>query len=409
MKFLKVLDETPVEVKAYNKNVELDTDDYNFVSKTIDGKYPNYNSVISAFKNKKITINVKDLFICLKSKEAQDFIKKHKKEDVMLIDRAGSKENELDLYLFIFENTRDNSSRKIEDEVKICTVKYKYEEGTYQTHSNVILLMPIMNNEDTAHFAFREKFFREILDVVNCEDVEIFYDEKNRAYLIDGDCFKYKHTIQAVKKSPVKASVVEEVRTEKEIVEQEEKDKEVIEEQFNEPDADLIDRGTTGAGTSDAEDAIVLLNDLLEDAKGKQKKTILEAINLLKDLLDEPTDEKKEVRGEYQKGYEDLYLPDVVEMPINTTIEQLINEYDKYSGGKSNAVIKFRLGNRELIAHRKYTFQGRNVVKTKYIHIEWVDDFNKKHPIVYKTWKETKSGIKETTNPSINDWNRKNK
>jgi GNAT superfamily N-acetyltransferase len=285
MKFLKVLDESPIEVKAYNKNVAFDTDDYNFTSKTIDGKYPNYNSVISAFKNKKITINVKDLFICLKSKEAQDFIKKHKKEDVMLIDRAGSKENELDLYLFVFEDTRDNSSRKIEDEVKICTVKYKYEEGTYQTHSNVMLLMPIMNNEDAAHFAFREKFFREILDVVNCEDVEIFYDEKNRAYLIDGDCFKYKHTIQAVKKSPVKTSVVEEVRTEKEIVEQEEKDKEVIEEQFNEPDADLIDSRTTGAGTSDAEDAIVLLNDLLEDAKGKQKKTILEAINLLKDLL----------------------------------------------------------------------------------------------------------------------------
>ena len=285
MKFLKVLDESPIEVKAYNKNVVFDTDDYNFTSKTIDGRYPNYNGVISAFKNKKITINVKDLFICLKSKEAQDFIKKHKKEDVMLIDRVGSKENELDLYLFVFEDTRDNSSRKIEDEVKICTVKYKYEEGTYQTHSNVMLLMPIMNNEDAAHFAFREKFFREILDVVNCEDVEIFYDEKNRAYLIDGDCFKYKHTIQAVKKSPIKASVVEEVRTEKEIVEQEEKDKEVIEEQFNEPDADLIDSRTTGAGTSDAEDAIVLLNDLLEDAKGKQKKTILEAINLLKDLL----------------------------------------------------------------------------------------------------------------------------
>lgn len=126
-------------------------------------------------------------------------------------------------------------------------------------------------------------------------------------------------------------------------------------------------------------------------------------------LTDKGIELEKEERKDYQKGYEDLYLPDVINLPEKTTIQELINEYDKYTDGKSNAKLKFKLGEKNIIAIRKYTFQGKNIVKTKYIHIDWVDDFNKPYPIVYKTWSESKDGIKETTYPTINDWKRKQK
>ena len=118
----------------------------------------------------------------------------------------------------------------------------------------------------------------------------------------------------------------------------------------------------------------------------------------VKKMKDGGEAEQKEIRGEYQKGFEDLYAPDVIVLPLSASIEDVIKEYDKHSG--RGAELKFKIGDRNLIAKRKYTWSGR-VAKTHYLHIDWVDDFNKQHPVVYKSWYETGKGLRETTYPAI--------
>lgn len=198
LKFLENVDESSVIVSATINNVTFENDLFKFKSRLIDGRYPNYNAVIPTYKTKKLIINIKDLFSCLKSKEAENFIKANKKEEIRIYNKIGKSNDVFDIFLCYTEYDRAKETHNIVSEIKICQVNYKLEDGNFQIQNNLVLLMPI-NLALADNFTFDLKYFKVILESLNCENVEMLYDEKNRAYIFGGDCFAYKHTIKAQK------------------------------------------------------------------------------------------------------------------------------------------------------------------------------------------------------------------
>ena len=217
LKFLDNIDESPLVVTCTPNYIKFENDGYEFITKKIDGKYPTYNQVIPSYKSKKLNINIKDLFICINSDEAKSFIKENPKTDISIYDRPTTN-NELDIYLGISnsesryrESQANRSELKIEKEVKICTVNYTKEEGSFQMKDSVYLIMPMMLPTE-GNFVFNVKYFREILEVCNTETLELYYDEKNRAYIIQGDALSYGKTMSGKKKEDKKKVAESEIR-----------------------------------------------------------------------------------------------------------------------------------------------------------------------------------------------------
>jgi DNA polymerase III sliding clamp (beta) subunit (PCNA family) len=217
LKFLDNIDESPLVVTCTPNYIKFENDGYEFITKKIDGKYLAYNQVIPSYKSKKLNINIKDLFICINSDEAKSFIKESPKTDISIYDRPTTN-NELDIYLGISnsesryrESQANRSELKIEKEVKICTVNYTKEEGSFQMKDSVYLIMPMMLPTE-GNFVFNVKYFREILEVCNTETLELYYDEKNRAYIIQGDALSYGKTMSGKKKEDKKKVAESEIR-----------------------------------------------------------------------------------------------------------------------------------------------------------------------------------------------------
>lgn len=229
LKFLDNIDESPLVVTCTPNYIKFENDGYEFITKKIDGNYPAYNGVIPAYKSKKINVNIKDLFVCINSDEAKSFIKENPKTDIIIYDKP-IKNNELDIYLGISnaenryrESEANRSELKIEKEVKICTVNYIKEDGNFQMKDSVYLIMP-MFLPTGGNFAFNVKYFREILEVCNTETLDLYYDEKNRAYIIQGDALEYGKIISSKKKQVNEIdSLKKEIESLKEV---EKKDKE---------------------------------------------------------------------------------------------------------------------------------------------------------------------------------------
>jgi hypothetical protein len=262
LKFLDNVDDSKITISSTKELAIFENDEFIFESRLIDGKYPAYNQVISAFKNKKLTINIKDLFNCIKSKEAETFIKSNKGEDILIYDKLKS-ESELSINLGFLESEY-SKDRKIAKSIEICKVDYKLENGDYQTKDSLVLLMPIMG--DNENFMFNYKFFKTVLETLNCEDVELFYDEKNRAYVFGGDCFGYESTIKAKKKEVTKKSI--EPKTE--IKEQSNEQKE-FKEAINTFE-ELIKLGGTDAEIKEFQEAIETFKMLLDEEPTKYAK-----------------------------------------------------------------------------------------------------------------------------------------
>jgi hypothetical protein len=71
--------------------------------------------------------------------------------------------------------------------------------------------MPMMLPTE-GNFVFNVKYFREILEVCNTETLELYYDEKNRAYIIQGDALSYGKTMSGKKKEDKKKVAESEIR-----------------------------------------------------------------------------------------------------------------------------------------------------------------------------------------------------
>lgn len=283
-------DEVSVKISLDQKTSVIETPKYKFISSLIDDKYPAYQGVIPVKNIFKITINIKELFNCIRSKEAVDFISKHKKDEVNIYDQKLIDSALSDIYLGYIDFS-DRSNPKLE-KVKICTVELKYEEVESYSPDSLMLIMPIIAHSEVnpSNFIFRYDLFKEILDNVNCENMVMSYSAPNRAYIVDSSCLEYKKTITSIKtKNRINDQLEQEIKDK--VIEQEKIDTEAINKQFNNPDEEIK------AGITESEDnkqetladtsaAIEMLYELAETQKGKKKKETMQAIEMLTELRD---------------------------------------------------------------------------------------------------------------------------
>lgn len=297
LKFLDNIDESPLVITCTPKYIKFENDGYEFITKQIDGKYPSYNSVIPSYKSKKLNINIKDLFICINSDEAKSFIKENSKTDIIIYDKT-SKNGELGIYLGVSnaesgyrESQANRSELKIEKEVNICTVNYTKEEGNFQMKDSVYLIMPMILPTG-GNFVFNTKDFREILEVCNTENLELYYDEKNRAYIIQGDALSYSKTINSNKKEtakPIKLTKIESAKTEIKT--------EPIDETFI---PEIKEQPTEQKELKEAIDTFEMLVSI--GGNKKELKEWNEAVETFKMLLDSDVE-----KSEYDKGFDKMH------------------------------------------------------------------------------------------------------
>lgn len=200
LEFLDYAGEDALIFKANSKYTTIQSSGATFNSRNIDGRYPNAEAVIPRGNYKKLTLNIKDLYNCLKSEDAVKFIKEFKKETVNIYDKLSETPGVLDIFLGYYSYERGET--KLEKEIKICSVAYTYEENPdkYLQTGSLLLIMPVMRGEPT-HFAFQEKLFHQILDTCSAEEISFEYSEPNRAYIVPGESFDYSQTVSA-KKQP---------------------------------------------------------------------------------------------------------------------------------------------------------------------------------------------------------------
>lgn len=206
LKCVENLRESALIISATSEHISLENENVNFITKKIDGKYPNYKAVIPITSTKKLNFNIKDLYNCVKDKDAVNYIKANKK-DVKIYDVVKSNNvSEIKFYQY------ERGGFEPKNELKICDINYSLENGEFYTNDNLILLMPLkIDTKSNYNFAFEFQFFESVLDNINCENVDIYYSTTNRAYIFGGDCFGYETTIKHKKQEQKKSKEISDI------------------------------------------------------------------------------------------------------------------------------------------------------------------------------------------------------
>lgn len=254
--FVKLADGS-LHFKCSISNIFIEAENLEFIARATDGKYPNYEAVIPKENNKKIVFDHSIMNKCLKSEKYTSLVAKYKdnKKVNYHIFNSGDK-----LFIKAYELV-GNQIQTIED-VEFCSVDIDYSE-TYNRiteNDSLFLLMPVMTASTTPdrYFAFSKYYFDVMLKTITDTEVECYFTEPNRAYIFPIDAIDYKKTLPVEKKKQQKLSKA---------------DVKMIEEME-----------TIQSESNELQDAIETLIMLLETAKGKAKREIKEALEILQML-----------------------------------------------------------------------------------------------------------------------------
>lgn len=254
--FVKLADGS-LHFKCSLANIFIEAENLEFIARATDGKYPNYEAVIPKENNKKIVFDHAIMNKCLKSEKYTSLVAKYKdnKKVNYHIFNSGDK-----LYIKAYEMV-GNQIQTIED-VEFCSVNINYSE-TYNRiteNDSLFLLMPVMTASTTPdrYFSFSKYYFDVMLKTITDTEVECYFTEPNRAYIFPIDAIDYKKTLPVEKKKQQKLSKA---------------DVKMIEEME-----------TIQSESNELQDAIETLIMLLETAKGKDKREIKEALEILQML-----------------------------------------------------------------------------------------------------------------------------
>jgi DNA polymerase-3 subunit beta len=254
--FVKLADGS-LHFKCSISNIFIEAENLEFIARATDGKYPNYEAVIPKESNKKLVFDYSIMNKCLKSEKYTSLVAKYKdnKKVNYHIFNSGDK-----LYIKAYEIV-GNQIQTIED-VEFCSVNINYSE-TYNRiteNDSLFLLMPVMTASTTPdrYFAFSKYYFDVMLKTITDTEVECYFTEPNRAYIFPIDAIDYKKTLPVEKKKQQKLSKA---------------DVKMIEEME-----------TIQSESNELQDAIETLIMLLETAKGKDKREIKEALEILQML-----------------------------------------------------------------------------------------------------------------------------
>jgi hypothetical protein len=254
--FVKLADGS-LHFKCSLASIFIEAENLEFIARATDGKYPNYEAVIPKENNKKIVFDYSIMNKCLKSEKYSSLVAKYKdnKKVNYHIFNSGDK-----LYIKAYELV-GNSIQTIED-VEFCSVDIAYSETNKRITENdsLFLLMPVMTATTTPdrYFAFSKYYFDVMLKTITDTEVECYFTEPNRAYIFPIDAIDYKKTLPVEKTKQQKLSKA---------------DVKMIEEME-----------TIQSESNELQDAIETLIMLLETAKGKDKREIKEALEILQML-----------------------------------------------------------------------------------------------------------------------------
>lgn len=254
--FVKLADGS-LHFKCSLSNIFIEAENLEFIARAIDGKYPNYEAVIPKESNKKLIFDYSMMNKCLKSEKYTSLLAKYKNDKNInyQIYNSGDK-------LFIIAYKMEFSKIVINEEIEFCSVDINYSETYNRINENdsIFLLMPVMVDTDVPdrYFAFTKYYFDVMLKTITDTEVECYFTEPNRAYIFPIDAIDYKKTLPVEKTKQQKLSKA---------------DVKMIEEME-----------TIQSESNELEDAIETLIMLLETAKGKDKREIKEALEILQML-----------------------------------------------------------------------------------------------------------------------------
>jgi len=254
--FVKLADGS-LHFKCSISNIFIESENLEFIARAIDGNYPNYEAVIPKESYKKLVFDYSTMNKCLKSEKYTSLLAKYKndKDINYQIYNSGDK-------LFIRAYKMKFSEIVINEEIEFCSVDINYSE-TYNRiteNDSIFLLMPVMADTEipNRYFAFSKNYFDVMLKTITDTKVECYFTEPNRAYIFPIDAIDYKKTLPVEKTKQQKLSKA---------------DVKMIEEME-----------TIQSESNELQDAIETLIMLLETAKGKDKREIKEALEILQML-----------------------------------------------------------------------------------------------------------------------------
>jgi DNA polymerase III sliding clamp (beta) subunit (PCNA family) len=257
--FIKLADGS-LHFKCNLTNIFIEADNLEYIARVIDGKYPNYDAVIPRESTKAIVFDHVVMNKCLKSQEMTNLLSKYKGQKDILFDFFNIGDT---LNVKVSESKSYNVQSDLIETIELCKIdlNYKEVENNLSLDQSVFLLMPSKDNfKENQYFSFRKEFFDTMLETITDTEVECYFTEPNRAYLFRIDAIDYKKTLPIEKTKQQKLSK----KDIEQIVELEDM-KEVLE-------------------SNELQEAIETLEMLMQTAKGKDKKDIKEALEIIKVL-----------------------------------------------------------------------------------------------------------------------------
>lgn len=289
-----------IVLEINESNLKIVADKFECDNRLIDGKYPNYDAVIPQDSKNKLTLNKEQLLKALKTKEAENFIKKYKKS----INILGKKEGD-NLLVSLYITSNKDRDFSIFDSVDILTTDLKLDEESYKsTTESCLLLMPTM--VDGEHlFSFNLGFFKDLIKPITSNSFDLNYSDESRAYIVNSNDFGYTKVIakpKAVKKELSKGTEheMEHLATLKKVAEGKLTPEEAVVETAKTHIAENPEYYEDLAKMESEEESIPELIEglkvLAESLEGAEKKEIEDTIEGLEILLE--SDSKFEKGGE---------------------------------------------------------------------------------------------------------------
>ena len=241
--FLNSTENTALTIKSNLVSTSIQSDNWSFYARNIDGNYPNYDAVMPKETTKLAVVNLEPIKKAFNTEMVKNYVREASSKDKIFI---FNEENEIFIATY---SSGDNIEKICETNVDFSLKDY------YNENQSVLLFMPFGYGKQT-NFAFRKDLVDRVLKIVNDNKLELHYTELNRPYLIPIHSFEYKTTTKEHKVKEQKPSIAE------------------------------IKLVSTINEVNEIKEAIETLEMLSETATRKDKKEIKEAVEVLQMLLD---------------------------------------------------------------------------------------------------------------------------
>jgi len=249
--FLNSTENTALTIKSNVVATIIESDNWSFYARNIDGNYPNYDAVMPRETNKLAVVNLEPIKKAFSGELVKNYVKESdKSQDVFIFN------NEDEIFIGTSGKRYASNPYYVTKVEKICDTNVDFSiKDYYNNGQSVLLLMPYGYDKQT-NFSFRKDLIDRVFKIVNSNKLDLHYTEMNRAYLIPIDSIEYKTTTKEHKVKEQKPSVAE------------------------------IKLVSSISEVNEIKEAIETLEMLLETATRKDKKEINEAIEVLQMLLD---------------------------------------------------------------------------------------------------------------------------